>query len=137
MPVAVHIAAPEQNLYQLHLTVFGALAACFQAQKRILRRILNLHKPHFCVLFNMERRADKQVLFRFQRFENGDGLPLVSVNIHGFPAVFGIGTVRNFKTLGLPCGGDLLCSQILGLPPDNWRFVDAESVPCAGRELVY
>jgi DNA polymerase III alpha subunit len=66
--VAVHIATPQQNLYQLHLTVFGAFAARFQTEKRILRRILNLHQPHLCVLFDVECRAHQKVLFRFQRF---------------------------------------------------------------------
>ena len=59
---------PQQNLYQLHLTVFGAFAARFQTEKRILRRILNLHQPHLCVLFDVECRAHQKVLFRFQRF---------------------------------------------------------------------
>ena len=67
LAVAVHIAAAQQDLDQLYLTVFGALAARLQTEQRALCRILNLHEPHLCVLFNVERRAHEQALFRSQR----------------------------------------------------------------------
>ena len=134
LAIAVHIAAAQQDLDQLYLTVFGALAARLQTEQRVLCRILNLHEPHLCVLFNVERRAHEQALFRSQRFKHRDGLARGHVDVHHLLAA--LAGASDLKPLGLTGGGDFLFAQIVGLPPGEGRFVHTQPVPGTGREPV-
>ncbi len=133
LAVAVDIAAAQQDLDQLYLTAFVRTRRSFpDGAASPVPGILNLHEPHLCVLFNVERRAHEQALLPSQRFKHRRFAPAAAWTVD---ASCGLAASRCISISAFSADSSLQHDR-RAFVPVNRCFIHAQTIPRPAGQLV-